>query len=100
MTSTVANNAAERELRAIAVGRRNWTFAGSDEGRSGSKGQRLLAYGRNARRGMPRRAREAEAREQETKDRLLRFHDEIMKYLLPHRGEIGRRRGRASPRLP
>ena len=23
---------AERELRAIAVGRRNWTFAGSDEG--------------------------------------------------------------------
>ena len=26
------NNAAERELRAIAVGRRNWTFAGSDEG--------------------------------------------------------------------
>ena len=28
----VSNNAAERELRAIAVGRRNWTFAGSDEG--------------------------------------------------------------------
>jgi hypothetical protein len=27
-----SNNAAERELRAIAVGRRNWTFAGSDEG--------------------------------------------------------------------
>jgi transposase len=26
------NNAAERELRGIAVGRRNWTFAGSDEG--------------------------------------------------------------------
>ena len=26
------NNAAERELRAVAVGRRNWTFAGSDEG--------------------------------------------------------------------
>jgi hypothetical protein len=26
------SNAAERELRAVAVGRRNWTFAGSDEG--------------------------------------------------------------------
>lgn len=28
----ISNNAAERALRAIAVGRRNWTFAGSDEG--------------------------------------------------------------------
>jgi transposase len=28
----MTNNAAERELRAIAIGRRNWTFAGSDEG--------------------------------------------------------------------
>jgi transposase len=28
----VSNNAAERALRGIAVGRRNWTFAGSDEG--------------------------------------------------------------------
>jgi transposase len=28
----VSNNAAERELRAVEVGRRNWTFAGSDEG--------------------------------------------------------------------
>jgi transposase len=28
----MSNNAAERELRTIAVGRRNWTFAGSDEG--------------------------------------------------------------------
>ncbi len=28
----LSNNAAERELRAIAVGRKNWTFAGSDEG--------------------------------------------------------------------
>jgi transposase len=28
----MTNNATERELRAIAVGRRNWTFAGSDEG--------------------------------------------------------------------
>jgi hypothetical protein len=28
----ISNNAAERELRAIAVGRKNWTFAGSDEG--------------------------------------------------------------------
>jgi transposase len=28
----MTNNAAERALRAIALGRRNWTFAGSDEG--------------------------------------------------------------------
>ena len=28
----MTNNAAERALRAIAVGRHNWTFAGSDEG--------------------------------------------------------------------
>ena len=28
----MSNNAAERGLRGIAVGRRNWTFAGSDEG--------------------------------------------------------------------
>jgi hypothetical protein len=28
----MSNNADERELRAVAVGRRNWTFAGSDEG--------------------------------------------------------------------
>ncbi len=28
----LSNNAAERELRAVAVGRKNWTFAGSDEG--------------------------------------------------------------------
>src|SRR5258708_14539533 len=28
----MSNNAAERELRAIALGRRNWTFAGSNEG--------------------------------------------------------------------
>ena len=28
----VSNNAAERTLRGIAVGRRNWTFAGSDAG--------------------------------------------------------------------
>jgi transposase len=28
----LSNNAAERALRAIAVGRHNWTFAGSDEG--------------------------------------------------------------------
>ena len=28
----MSNNAAERELRAVAVGRRNWMFAGSDEG--------------------------------------------------------------------
>ena len=28
----MSNNAAERALRCIAVGRRNWTFAGSDQG--------------------------------------------------------------------
>jgi transposase len=28
----LSNNAAERALRPVAVGRRNWTFAGSDEG--------------------------------------------------------------------
>src|SRR5437764_15413634 len=28
----LSNNAAERELRTVALGRKNWTFAGSDEG--------------------------------------------------------------------
>jgi transposase len=28
----MSNNAAERAVRCIAVGRKNWTFAGSDEG--------------------------------------------------------------------
>ena len=28
----LSNNAAERSIRGIAVGRRNWTFAGSDSG--------------------------------------------------------------------
>jgi transposase len=28
----MSNNGAERELRAVALGRKNWTFAGSDEG--------------------------------------------------------------------
>jgi transposase len=28
----LSNNAAERELRTVAVGRKNWTFVGSDEG--------------------------------------------------------------------
>jgi len=28
----ISNNAAERALRCVAVGRHNWTFAGSDEG--------------------------------------------------------------------
>ncbi|HUH61670.1 MAG TPA: IS66 family transposase [Terracidiphilus sp.] len=28
----MSNNAAERSLRCVAVGRKNWTFAGSDEG--------------------------------------------------------------------
>jgi transposase len=27
-----SNNAAERALRGVAVGRHNWTFAGSDDG--------------------------------------------------------------------
>jgi Transposase IS66 family len=27
----MSNNAAERELRAVALGRKNWTFAGSDD---------------------------------------------------------------------
>ena len=30
----LSNNAAERSIRGIAVGRRNWTFCGSDEGAS------------------------------------------------------------------
>jgi transposase len=34
----MSNNAAEREIRAVAIGRKNWTFAGSDEG-----GQRAAA---------------------------------------------------------
>lgn len=28
----MSNNAAQRELRTFAAGRKNWTFAGSDEG--------------------------------------------------------------------
>jgi hypothetical protein len=28
----MSNNAAEREIRPIAMGRKNWSFAGSDEG--------------------------------------------------------------------
>src|ERR1700694_1413967 len=28
----LSNNAAERALRGVAIGRRNWTFAGSDAG--------------------------------------------------------------------
>jgi hypothetical protein len=31
-TSLLVEHAAERALRCVAVGRRNWTFAGSDEG--------------------------------------------------------------------
>lgn len=31
----LSNDAAERGLRGVAVGRRNWTFAGSDEGAQG-----------------------------------------------------------------
>jgi hypothetical protein len=36
----MSNNAAERTLRCVAVGRHNWTFAGSDEG--GKAGRRDL----------------------------------------------------------
>ena len=32
MRICLSNNAAERALRCVAVGRRNWTFAGSDAG--------------------------------------------------------------------
>lgn len=32
----MSNNAADRELQAVAVGSRNWTFAGSDEGGRGA----------------------------------------------------------------
>lgn len=35
------------------------------------------------------RAREAEARAQEAEDWLLRFHDEIVKYLITRRGDGG-----------
>ena len=35
----MSNNAAERELRAVALGPKNWTFAGSDEG-----GRRAAAF--------------------------------------------------------
>ncbi|MCE9584592.1 MAG: transposase domain-containing protein [Planctomycetes bacterium] len=30
--SAIHNNLGERELRAVAIGRKNWEFAGSDEG--------------------------------------------------------------------
>jgi transposase len=30
----LSNNAAERALRSVAIGRKNWTFVGSDEGPS------------------------------------------------------------------
>ncbi|MFO1060083.1 MAG: transposase domain-containing protein [Dongiaceae bacterium] len=35
----LTNNAAERELRAVALGRKNWTFCGSDRG-----GERAAAF--------------------------------------------------------
>jgi len=35
----MSNNAAERELRAVAIGRRNWIFAGS-----GAGGRRAAAF--------------------------------------------------------
>ena len=37
----LSNNAAERALRGIAVGRKNWTFAGSD--RSGERAAAIYA---------------------------------------------------------
>ena len=43
----LSNNAAERALRGVAVGRRNWTFAGSDAGGAGRS--RLYARSRPAR---------------------------------------------------
>jgi len=100
LTSAVANNAAEREPRAVAVGPRNWTFAGSDEGGLEARDKGCWLMVETPDEDAETRAREAEVRAQETEDWLLRFHDEIMKYLLPRRGEIGRRRRRASPRLP
>ena len=39
----MSNNAAEREIRPIAVGRHNWTFAGSDEG--GRRAAEAVAIG-------------------------------------------------------
>jgi hypothetical protein len=32
VSGKTSNNAAEREIRAVALGRKNWTFAGSDAG--------------------------------------------------------------------
>ena len=46
------------------------------------------------------RAREAEARAQETEDWLLRFHDEIVKYLLARRGESADAAGAPSLGFP
>ena len=40
----LSNNAAERALRGIALGRKSWLFAGSDRG-----GQRAAAHGQNER---------------------------------------------------
>jgi hypothetical protein len=42
----LSNNAAERELRGIALGRKCWLFAGSDRG-----GERAAARGPEPRRG-------------------------------------------------
>jgi Transposase IS66 family len=38
----LSNNAAERELRRIALGRKSWLFAGSDEGASYFSSHHLL----------------------------------------------------------
>jgi transposase len=38
----LSNNAAERALRGVAVGRKNWTFAGSDDGASYCPSDNLL----------------------------------------------------------
>ena len=55
ITPATAYVAAERELRAIAVGRRNWTFAGSDEG--GRRAAALYTLIATARSPMRTRAR-------------------------------------------
>ena len=43
----LSNNAAKRALRRVAVGRRNWTFAGSDEGASYCSSGHVFIYQRD-----------------------------------------------------
>jgi transposase len=49
----LSNNAAERALRGVAIGRRNWTFAGSDAG--GNRAAAVYTLIETARRTMPSR---------------------------------------------